>query len=261
MMDTRFTPEMVVEYHLARSGITMAEVGMAPVVILSWSNKLVDSFAGLIQAQPSPHWLYATRNPLYIGQINGYPIALSVVPVGAPGTIMLMEEMVACGAQVFIGLGWAGSLQPEAPVGSLLLPTRCLREEGTSLHYLPDPDAALLPDLALVEKLKQAVQAKGLVALEGPHWTTDAPYRETIRKIDAYRQQGIFGVDMETSAMFALGIYRRVRVANLLVVSDELWQDYRPAFGKPELVQASLEARSVIESCVASGSLHELVGA
>jgi hypothetical protein len=40
---------------------------------------------------------------------------------------------------------------------------------------------------------------------------------------------------METSAMYALGRFRGVRVCNLLVISDELWQAWRPAFRTPEL--------------------------
>jgi uridine phosphorylase len=203
----------------------------------------------------SPHWPYGECNPLYTGAINGQPICLLQAPVGAPGTVMVMEELIACGTKVVIGLGWAGSLQPHAPVGSFLLPARCLREEGTSFHYYPDPAAELPPDAGLLEKLEQAALAEGVQPLAGPHWTTDAPYRETLAKLAAYRQQGILGVDMETSAMYALGCYRGVRVANLLVVSDELWQGWQPAFHTPELVQASKTALRVVERCIAAGGL------
>lgn len=33
--------------------------------------------------------------------------------------VMIMEEMIACGARVFLGLGWAGSLQETATVGTM----------------------------------------------------------------------------------------------------------------------------------------------
>ena len=52
---------------------------------------------------------------------------------------------------------------------------------------------------------------------------------------------------METSAMLALGLYRQVRVANLLVVSDELWQAWNPGFRSPELITATEQARLVVE--------------
>ena len=65
-------------------------------------------------------------------------------------------------------------------------------------------------------------------------------------KIEAYGRQGVLGVDMETSAMYALGIYRSVSVCNLLVVSDELWHEWRPAFGTVELDDATDLAQRIV---------------
>jgi len=80
--------------------------------------------------------------------------------------------------------------------------------------------------------------------------TTDAPYRELISKIEAYGRQGVLGVDMETSAMYALGQVRYVDVCNLLVVSDELSHEWRPAFGQTELLQALQRAQRVVLRCL-----------
>jgi len=250
----RFTPQMAMQNFAGNAGITLAEMGIAPLVVLSWSRKLLADFAGRIGAPTALHWPYGERNPLYSGVLNGKPVSFLQAPVGAPGTVMMMEELIACGAHTILGLGWAGSLQPHAPVGSFLLPTRCIREEGTSFHYDPDPAAEIVPDAALLEKLLQAAQAEGVQPIIGLHWTTDAPYRETLAKLADYRQQqGILGVDMETSAMYVLGRYRGVRVANLLVVSDELWQEWKPAFRTPELAQASATALGIIARCITDG--------
>ena len=51
--------------------------------------------------------------------------------------------------------------------------------------------------------------------------------------------------------MYALGQTRGVDVCNLLVVSDELWQEWRPAFGQPELREAQQCAERVILRCLA----------
>jgi len=74
-----------------------------------------------------------------------------------------------------------------------------------------------------------------------------------VSKIEAYRRRGILGVDMETSAMYTLGRVRGVEVCNLLVVSDELWHDWRPAFGSTELADATQRAERVILRCAAKG--------
>ena len=98
--------------------------------------------------------------------------------------------------------------------------------------------------------LNKSAQSLGARTLIGPHWTTDAPYRELRNKIVDYGKQGILGVDMETSAMYALGVYRQVQVANLLVVSDELSSVWRPAFGTVELQKATRLAQEVVADCV-----------
>jgi uridine phosphorylase len=248
-MDERFTAQMFVSWYAAQQGVTIEDLGVAPVITLSWSRRIVQSLAEAIGAQLSQHWMYGEQYPLYTGEVEGHRVSFALVPVGAPGTVMVMEEMVACGAQVFLGLGFAGSLQPTAPVGTLLIPTECIREEGTSAHYL-ESETAIGPSPRLTEIIQEFCKAEGLNVLSGPFWTTDAPYREFVSKIEAYRQQGVLGVDMETSAMYALGRVREVEVCNLLVVSDELWHEWRPAFGSPELRKAMQRAGQVILRCL-----------
>src|SRR5438093_1337227 len=166
-------------------------------------------------------------------------------------TVMVMEELIACGTRVFLGLGLTGSIQPEAPVGTCFIPTSCIREEGTSPHYLSS-DEGIRPAQRLVRALEKARVKKGLVAYTGPLWTTDAPYREMVTTIENYRLRDILGVDMETSAMYALGVYRNVEVCNFLVVSDELWRDWRPAVDRPELAEALKKAEEVVLEAVAT---------
>ena len=98
----------------------------------------------------------------------------------------------------------------------------------------------------LVELIREACREEGITAETGPVWTTDAPYREFVSKIVAYHHQGVLAVDMETSAMYALGLVREVDVCNLLVVSDELLHEWKPAFRTPELDVANDKARHVI---------------
>ncbi len=248
-MDELFTARMVIDDFVARKGITVDEIGAAPIVVISWGRRVIHSLAEKIDAQLSEHWPYRDSNPLYFGQVAGKSVSLVQVPVGAPGTVMMMEAMIACGTRIFLGLGWAGSLQAHAPVGTFLIPTACIREEGTSYHYI-DEDESLFPDAGLVEMLETAVVTVGAQVLKGPLWTTDAPYRELRSKIATYSKRGVLGVDMETSAMYALGQFRAVRVCNLLVVSDELGQEWHHAFGTPELQEATQKAEGVMLCCL-----------
>lgn len=189
--------------------------------------------------------MYGERNPLYTGIYEGRQVSFSHLPVGAPGTVMMLEELIAAGARVILGLGWAGSLDPDAPIGTAIVPSRGIRDEGTSGHYV-DTDVVPVSSPRLTAALLQAAEAEGITVTTGATRSTDAPYRETVEKIAAYRRDGVRAVDMETSAMYALGQVREVEIGNLLVISDELWHEWRPAFGTPELQEVTRQAQRVV---------------
>ena len=95
-----------------------------------------------------------------------------------------------------------------------------------------------------------AVDEIGLNLHEGVLWTTDAPYRELIDDIVKFRDSGVIGVDMETAAMYALAHYRDVSACNVLVVSDELWDTWNPAFREPVVAGAVEVAKRLVLRCI-----------
>jgi len=83
-------------------------------------------------------------------------------------------------------------------------------------------------EMIFVSETDQSLQLD-VVATVGSDWedpplqppgVTVSITRETEEKVRTYAQRGVLGVDMETSAMYALGIFRGVEVCNLLTVSD-----------------------------------------
>lgn len=249
-MDERVKAKKTISYFMSQRGISLADLGVAPNVAVSWSGRIVKCLVDKSGLQQSQHWIYEDRYPLYAGKVKEVSVSIALLPVGSSATVMVMEEMIACGARVFLGLGLAGSLQPKAPVGTCIIPTSCIREEGTSLHYIEN-DTEIGPSPRLAELLKKACEDEGLKVYTGPIWTTDAPYRELSTKIDTYRRKGVLCVDMETSAVYALGTFRGVQVCNLLLISDELWEEWRPAFFSSELRNSIERAGRVILQCIA----------
>ncbi len=73
----------------------------------------------------------------------------------------------------------------------------------------------------------------------GGVWSTDAPYRETVGKVDEYARRGVLAVDMETTAMMAVATHRKAEFAAVLTISDLVHgPEWDPAFGTKRLNRA-----------------------
>ncbi len=151
-------------------------------------------------------------------------LVLKVPGFGAPTAVMTLEELVAFGIKKFVNIGAAGGLQQDMNIGDIVICDRAIRDEGTSQHYLPfEKYAFSCPKLT--ERLCTAFERKGIQYSKGSSWTTDAPYRETIEELRQYCSDGVATVEMEASALFAVGAYRGVDVSSIFVISDILSEE------------------------------------
>jgi uridine phosphorylase len=184
---------------------------------------------------------------------GGTPLTFCGPFLGAPQAVMGMEKLIALGARRIWVLGWCGSLQPDLKVGDLVVPTDAVSEEGTSHHYPIAPKKAAT-DHELNRLLGEALTRDGKPFRWGTVWTTDAPYRETPSKVAQYRKSGVLAVEMEMSALMTLSVYRSVRLAALLVVSDELSElKWHPGFRVPRFQEMSRFAADFLFRLVERG--------
>src|SRR5262245_37866019 len=164
----------------------------------------------------------AVRAPAGISaDLGGVPTTLLLGPYGAPATVATLETAIALGARRVLFLGICGSLQPDLRIGDFVLADHAIREEGTSYHYLP-AEAPAEPSPALLDLAAARLLDAGVPYRCGTIWTTDAPYRETHTKVRRLASQGVLGVEMETSAVYALARFRGVDALSFQVVSDQL---------------------------------------
>lgn len=158
--------------------------------------------------------------PIYRSESGGIPVAVAHPGIGAPLSAAHLEELIAMGCRTFLACGGAGALDRNLAVGHLLLVERAVRDEGTSLHYLPASR-----EVGASEELVSAI-ARFLEEENVPHknvktWTTDAMYRETASRISRRIEEGCTIVEMECSALFAVAEFRKVRGAALLYSGDD----------------------------------------
>jgi uridine phosphorylase len=238
-------PARLVAHYCASRGITPADLGIKPIVVGTWSRRLsayLGETAGGVTAERWEEWKgEGARSAFVIGD------AVTIVrfPIGAPAAVAMMEEMVACGMRTLITTGAAGSLQEHAPIGTIVVPTSAIREEGTSHHYAPH-DVPAEPDAGVVERIAGLLDQRAIPYLQGENWTTDAIYREHRAKIDLYRRAGVVTVDMELSALWTVGTIRGVRCGAVVAVSDELHgETWELGFGGDTMMRGLTKAARV----------------
>lgn len=141
--------------------------------------------------------------------------------IGAPASVVFLEDLVAFGVSAFLSIGLAGGLQEDSRSGDMVVCDKAIRDEGTSRHYLAQ-SAFSYADTDLIYGLQQALQKAGKKFNAGTSWTTDAPYRESRAQVMQHRQDGVLTVEMEAAALFAAGQALGVKVGSAFVIADTL---------------------------------------
>jgi uridine phosphorylase len=160
-------------------------------------------------------------HPLLEIEHEGQRLAVLRSGVGAPLAGALLEQTIAMGCTHFVVCGGAGSLHRDLTLGHLVVVSSAIRDEGTSFHYLP-PARHIELDPGARQVLEHALEESGAPYVVGKTWTTDAPYRETPRKIAARRDEGCLTVEMEASALAAVAAFRGVPLAQVVYCGDDL---------------------------------------
>ncbi len=236
--------EMVKLFTIPR-GIREEDLSLPSIAIVTFGRRMLDGLVRMSNANQCEPWRGRNAS-LFLSKVGDGLFVLTKSPYGAPSAVILLEELIAFGVNRIVFVGYCGSIQDEVGLGEVVLPTYAVREEGTSYHYLPGREECR-PDRTLFGALGLKLQKRGVDATAGPVWTTDALYRETGKKIERYRGQGVLAVDMEISALFAVGALRRVGVVALLLVSDCFsCGRWTPGFFDPLVVEKERDISAVI---------------
>jgi uridine phosphorylase len=164
-------------------------------------------------------------NKFYLLNDSDNKIAIcGTIGVGAPVVGILLEELNAFGIKHFITIGTAGSLQKKLQLGSHIVCTRAIRDEGTSHHYAASEKYSY-PSKSLTEKIIEVAKRMNLNYHTGTSWTTDAPYRETLVELQHYRDEGVLTVEMEAAAIFTIAKYLNIQAGVILTISDYLTEE------------------------------------
>lgn len=189
-----------------------------PVCILEFDGDLTDALVAERSVTPFASWA-CFHTSMYEGNLDGMRWGIVPRTIGGPYAVLVAEQLWAAGARLIVGLSSAGRVSSALPLPSLVVATSAIRDEGTSLHYLPPSREALCPS-PVTATLAEELVTTGWRVTTGTVWTTDAPYRETLTQLRHWAAEGVLAVEMQAASLFAFGSACQAEVALVAVVSN-----------------------------------------
>lgn len=199
------------------------DIAVPAVCLLDPDGDIVRHLIATGTGSEHPGWA-CYHTTLWTLDLDGTQIGVVGCAVGAPFAVLVAEQLFVSGCELLISITSSGSITPVADAPYFVIVDRALRDEGTSLHYLPPSDWMPAPR-HLVAALDGQITDLGQRVVTGPTWTTDAPYRETEAAIAEAEKLGVVAVEMEAAALYAFAAVRGLDVVCVAHVTNTMATD------------------------------------
>lgn len=208
------------QYHI---GLKKGDVGK--YVILPGDPKRCEKIA---QYFDNPVLMADRREYVtYTGYVDGEKVSVTSTGIGGPSAAIAMEELVKCGAEVFIRVGTCGGMQLDVKGGDLVIATGAIRAEGTSKEYAPIEFPAVA-DFHIVDALVKAAERleythhTGVVQCKDSFYGQHSPETKPVsyelqNKWEAWKRLGCLASEMESAALFVVASYLNVKVGSVFL--------------------------------------------
>lgn len=195
----------------------------------------------------------------WTGTLLGEKVSVTSTGIGGPSTAIAVEELIAIGADTFIRVGTSGGMQPEQIPGELAITLAAIRDEGTTMHYMP-PEFPAVADFDVTQALRQAAIKLDVPYRVGISQSKDSFYGQhepermpvsdrLIQRWKAWKMGGAICSEMEAATLFVLGNIYRVRTGGIMLVAANQ-ESEDPNIGAVEdltnLLAVSVEALKIL---------------
>lgn len=193
----------------------------------------------------------------YRGELNGQPVLAVSHGIGGPSTAICIEELAKCGITTIIRTGTCGGMHLPVKGGDLVIAHAAIRQEGTSLHYLPIEFPAV-SDFEVTAALIQAAREQGVPYHVGVVQCKDSFYGqldpdsspvayELKNKWKSWIQGKCLASEMETATLYTVGAVRGIRTGCVLQV---LWNQERQAANLPDPLAGKVTTEVAVETAI-----------
>ncbi|MBY0759113.1 MULTISPECIES: nucleoside phosphorylase [Sellimonas] len=218
----------ILEYDDSQHAVIMPthdnlDIKLPSKAVFAFLGDVIETYAesNKNKAEKIAEFISATKvYPVYIVDYEGEDICLCQAPVGSAASTQILDWLIGYGVTKVISSGTCGALA-ELPENTFLVPTKALRDEGTSYHYLPPSRYVNICSDALYA-IEKVFQKCNIPYLECMTWTTDGFYRETREKVMYRKEEGCMVVEMECASLAACAEFRDIKFGQILFTADTL---------------------------------------
>ena len=191
----------------------------------------------------------------WTGRLAGERVSVTSTGIGGPSAAIAIEELVKAGAHTFIRVGTSGAIQADITTPTLGVVQAAIRDEGTTLHYLPvefpavahaEVTAALSRAAARSELPVRVGVAQSKDSYFGQHERDRMPLAAHLaQRWQAWTRGGAICSEMEAAALFIVASVLGVRAGAIVTIHP--LHDGRPEVAVAEppldpLIDAALDA-------------------
>lgn len=193
----------------------------------------------------------------YTGTVGGVPISVTSTGIGSPSAVIAVEELAKCGADTFIRVGTSGGMQTFVRPGDVVIAQGAIRDEGTSLHYLPVEFPAVA-SIDVVNALVAGAQKVGVRyhvgvvqskdSFYGQHEPERMPVADRLKyRWNAWMRGGALASEMECAGIFIAACTLGVRAAGVCLAAGnqllpELSEEERAKITVDDTIRVAIEA-------------------
>ncbi|MCX4910077.1 nucleoside phosphorylase [Streptomyces sp. NBC_00878] len=161
---------------------------------------------------------------VFRGSWKGLPVLVGSHGVGAPGAVLLFQELADAGVHTFLRFGTAGAMRSGIRDGDLVIAEAAVRDDGVTQQLVPpEYPAVAAPEAVLA--LQRAAREQGAAHHRGIVWTR-AAFQPGLIPLTWYDGAGLAAIEMELSGLYVTASLRGLTAGGVLVIdgvnADEL---------------------------------------
>ena len=208
---------------------------------------------------------YHREYKTYTGTLLGEKVSVTSTGIGCPSAAIAVEELIAIGADTFVRVGTSGGIQPGTHAGDIAVVSAAIRDEGTTLHYLPVEFPAVA-HIDVVQAMVQGAKNAGMPYRVGISQSKDSFYGEVepermplasqlLARWKAWVDGGAICSEMEAAAIFIIASIQRVRAGGVMLMSsspeqapktEKEIQEFEKMFNIERVIRTAIEGLKVL---------------